>query len=125
MDIEKWKLVSKSYGLHVKRKLVTVMNRAKYIYDWLSLISRSPGTSVGVSSILIGLILVGRAAFVFQLSFLSNLTKKTPYKKIEIKQQVINLSFGLRVFDVLELVGIKTSLIYRLFFRLPFGGQVL
>ncbi|GFZ08956.1 sodium hydrogen exchanger 2 [Actinidia rufa] len=51
-------------------------------------ISDSPGTSVGVSSILIGLILVGRAAFVFPLSFLSNLTKKTPYEKIEIKQQV-------------------------------------
>ncbi|XP_057467946.1 sodium/hydrogen exchanger 1-like [Actinidia eriantha] len=51
-------------------------------------ISNSPGTSVGVSSILIGLILVGRAAFVFPLSFLSNLTKKTPYEKIEIKQQV-------------------------------------
>ncbi|GFZ21851.1 sodium hydrogen exchanger 4 [Actinidia rufa] len=51
-------------------------------------ISDSPGTSVGVSSILIGLILVGRAAFVFPLSFLSNLMKKTPYEKIEIKQQV-------------------------------------
>jgi hypothetical protein len=34
------------------------------------------------------LVLVGRAAFVFPLSFLSNLTKKFPYEKIDIKQQV-------------------------------------
>ena len=48
----------------------------------------SPGTSIGVSSILLGLILAGRAAFVFPLSFLSNLTKKSPENKIELKQQV-------------------------------------
>lgn len=48
----------------------------------------SPGKSVGVSSILLGLILVGRAAFVFPLSFLSNLTKNSPYDKINFKQQV-------------------------------------
>ncbi|KAL1808762.1 hypothetical protein DCAR_0728282 [Daucus carota subsp. sativus] len=51
-------------------------------------VSDSPGTSVAVSSILLGLILVGRAAFVFPLSFLSNLSKKTPTDKIELKQQV-------------------------------------
>ncbi|KHG14686.1 Sodium/hydrogen exchanger 2 -like protein [Gossypium arboreum] len=51
-------------------------------------ISDSPGKSVGVSSILLGLILVGRAAFVFPLSFISNLTKKAPHEKIEFKQQV-------------------------------------
>ncbi|CAI9779782.1 unnamed protein product [Fraxinus pennsylvanica] len=51
-------------------------------------ISDSPKTSVSVSSILLGLILVGRAAFVFPLSFLSNLTKKSPYEKIGFKQQV-------------------------------------
>ncbi|GFY85223.1 Na+/H+ exchanger 1 [Actinidia rufa] len=39
-------------------------------------VSDSPGTSVRVSSILMGLVLIGRAAFVFPLSFLSNLTKK-------------------------------------------------
>ncbi|PSS26704.1 Sodium/hydrogen exchanger 2 like [Actinidia chinensis var. chinensis] len=48
----------------------------------------SPGTSVAVSSILLGMILVGRAAFVFPLSFLSNLAKKTPNEKISFKQQV-------------------------------------
>ncbi|XWS14005.1 hypothetical protein CRYUN_Cryun36dG0087200 [Craigia yunnanensis] len=51
-------------------------------------ISDSPGKSVGVSSILLGLILVGRAAFVFLLSFISNLTKKAPHEKIGLKQQV-------------------------------------
>ncbi|KAF2311008.1 hypothetical protein GH714_019031 [Hevea brasiliensis] len=48
-------------------------------------VSHSPGMSVGVSAILLGLVLVGRAAFVFPLSFLSNLTKN---EKIDIKQQV-------------------------------------
>ncbi|KAI8561545.1 hypothetical protein RHMOL_Rhmol04G0348700 [Rhododendron molle] len=51
-------------------------------------VSDSPGTSVRVSSILLGLIMVGRAAFVFPLSFISNLTRKSPYEKIGIKQQV-------------------------------------
>ncbi|XP_057959434.1 sodium/hydrogen exchanger 1-like [Malania oleifera] len=48
----------------------------------------SPGKSVGVSAILLGLILVGRAALVFPLSFLSNLTKYSSSEKINIKQQV-------------------------------------
>ncbi|KAK2992663.1 hypothetical protein RJ640_014913 [Escallonia rubra] len=51
-------------------------------------VSDSPGTSVGVSSILLGLLMVGRAASVFPLSFLSNLTKKSQYEKIGLKQQV-------------------------------------
>ncbi|XP_022722271.1 sodium/hydrogen exchanger 2-like isoform X2 [Durio zibethinus] len=50
-------------------------------------ISDSPGKSVGVSAILLGLILVGRAAFVFPLSFISNLTKKAPCEKVDFKQQ--------------------------------------
>ncbi|KAJ7978050.1 Sodium/hydrogen exchanger [Quillaja saponaria] len=52
-------------------------------------VSDSPGTSVAVSSVLLALVLVGRAAFVFPLSFLSNLTKKSPDLKISIRQQVI------------------------------------
>nr|DAD33452.1 TPA_asm: hypothetical protein HUJ06_012303 [Nelumbo nucifera] len=51
-------------------------------------VSDSPGTSIAVSSVLVSLILVGRAAFVFPLSFLTNLTKKSPNDKIGIKQQV-------------------------------------
>uniref|UniRef100_A0A453AS00 Cation/H+ exchanger transmembrane domain-containing protein n=1 Tax=Aegilops tauschii subsp. strangulata TaxID=200361 RepID=A0A453AS00_AEGTS len=53
--------------------------------------SDSPGKSIGISSILLGLVLVGRAAFVFPLSFLSNLTKKTELEKISWRQQVSNL----------------------------------
>ncbi|KAH9604813.1 hypothetical protein KSS87_001976 [Heliosperma pusillum] len=60
LDVEKWKFV-----LH------------------------SVGTSVGVSSILLGLVLVGRAASIFPLSLLANLTKKDPDEKIDFKQQVI------------------------------------
>lgn len=48
----------------------------------------SPGKSVGVSAILLGLVLLGRAAFVFPLSFLSNLTKKSSHEKIGLKQQL-------------------------------------
>ncbi|XVF32695.1 hypothetical protein REPUB_Repub17cG0105000 [Reevesia pubescens] len=59
LDIEKWKVVSKS-----------------------------PGTSAGVSSILLGLVLVGRAASVFPLSFISNLIKRSKGDKFTLKQQV-------------------------------------
>ncbi|CAN1838116.1 Sodium/hydrogen exchanger 2 [Linum perenne] len=58
------------------------------IEKW-SVVSDSPGTSVAVSSILLALVLVGRAAFVFPLSFLSNLSKKSPNDKINIKQQIV------------------------------------
>ncbi|KAG2727234.1 hypothetical protein I3843_01G144800 [Carya illinoinensis] len=51
-------------------------------------ISDSPGKSVGVSSILLGLVLAGRAAFVFPLSFLLNLAKKSPHEKVNFNQQV-------------------------------------
>lgn len=51
--------------------------------------SDSPGKSIGISSILLGLVLVGRAAFVFPLSFLSNLTKKSPREKITLRQQIV------------------------------------
>ncbi|OIV90829.1 hypothetical protein TanjilG_15562 [Lupinus angustifolius] len=52
-------------------------------------VSDSPGTSVAVSSVLLGLVLVGRAAFVFPLSFLSNLFKKSQSEKLSFRQQVI------------------------------------
>ncbi|KAK4773727.1 hypothetical protein SAY87_028746 [Trapa incisa] len=59
LDIEKWKVVGKS-----------------------------PGTSVGVSAILLILVMVGRAAFVFPLSLISNLTQKLASNKIGLKHQV-------------------------------------
>ncbi|KAL8166414.1 hypothetical protein V2J09_007913 [Rumex salicifolius] len=49
----------------------------------------SPGTSVAVSSILLCLVMVGRAAFVFPLSFLTNLSKKSSSEKISFRQQII------------------------------------
>ncbi|URD72235.1 Sodium hydrogen exchanger [Musa troglodytarum] len=52
-------------------------------------VSNSPGKSVGLSSILLGLVLIGRAAFVFPLSFISNLSKRSQNDKITFKQQVI------------------------------------
>ncbi|XP_004289614.1 PREDICTED: sodium/hydrogen exchanger 2 [Fragaria vesca subsp. vesca] len=52
-------------------------------------VSDSPGTSVAVSSILLSLVMLGRAAFVFPLSFLSNLSKKNDREKISLQQQVI------------------------------------
>nr|ABC18331.1 vacuolar Na+/H+ antiporter Nhx2 [Karelinia caspia] len=58
------------------------------IEKW-SFVEDSPGTSVEVSAILLGLILVGRAAFVFPLSLLSNLMKKSPHEKIDFRQQVL------------------------------------
>ncbi|KAK4433949.1 Sodium/hydrogen exchanger 2 [Sesamum alatum] len=51
-------------------------------------VSDSPKTSISVSATLLGLVLLGRAAFVFPLSFLSNLTKKSPYDKIDFKKQI-------------------------------------
>ncbi|KAH9605859.1 hypothetical protein KSS87_012495 [Heliosperma pusillum] len=52
-------------------------------------VSNSPGTSVAVSSVLLGLLMLGRAAFVFPLSLLVNLSKKNPSEKISFRQQVI------------------------------------
>ncbi|KAI6683949.1 hypothetical protein NL676_029862 [Syzygium grande] len=53
----------------------------------------SPGKSVKVSSILLGHVLIGRAAFVFPLLFLSNLARK--YEKINLKKQVTIWWLGL------------------------------
>ncbi|XP_059438755.1 sodium/hydrogen exchanger 1-like isoform X1 [Corylus avellana] len=49
----------------------------------------SPGTSVAVSSILFALVLVGRAAFVFPISNITNCMKKRESTKIELRQQFI------------------------------------
>ncbi|XP_042037270.1 sodium/hydrogen exchanger 1-like [Salvia splendens] len=51
-------------------------------------VSDRPKTSISVSAALLGLVLVGRAAFVFPLSFLSNLTKKIPHEKISFNEQI-------------------------------------
>ncbi|KAK9052781.1 hypothetical protein SSX86_029419 [Deinandra increscens subsp. villosa] len=58
------------------------------IEKW-SFVKDSPGKSIGVSSILLGLVMVGRACFVFPLSYLSNLTKRNENEKITGAQQVL------------------------------------
>ncbi|RAL45088.1 hypothetical protein DM860_015494 [Cuscuta australis] len=53
------------------------------------LISDTPGSYVGVSVGLLGLVLVGRACFVFLLSLISNCTKQSKNDRINFKQQVV------------------------------------
>ncbi|KAG8472867.1 hypothetical protein CXB51_034822 [Gossypium anomalum] len=48
-----------------------------------------PGTSIIVSSVLLALVMAGRAAFVFPLSFLSNVAHKSANEKISFRQQII------------------------------------
>ncbi|KAJ9543130.1 hypothetical protein OSB04_022837 [Centaurea solstitialis] len=52
-------------------------------------VDNTPGKSIGASATLLGLIMVGRACFVFPLSFLSNLTRREEGEKVGFKQQVI------------------------------------
>ncbi|GAB4835894.1 monovalent cation:H+ antiporter, CPA1 (nhx1) [Ancistrocladus abbreviatus] len=52
-------------------------------------VSNSPGTSIAVSSILLGLVMVGRAAFVFPISFITNFARKSSSEKINLKKQVV------------------------------------
>jgi sodium/hydrogen exchanger 8 len=60
----------------------------------------SPMKSVALSSVILALVLVARAAFVFPLSYLSNLTKKTPGEKISVRQQVSVLLSNILVYYV-------------------------
>ena len=53
----------------------------------------SPWTLVGASVTLLCLVLLGRAAFVFPLSFIANLTRKSKCEKIAFKQQVFTFGF--------------------------------
>ncbi|CAL5415169.1 unnamed protein product [Camellia sinensis] len=86
------KISSQAIGTHAFATLSFVAEIFIFLYvgmDALDIekwrfVNDSPGISVAVSSILLGLILAGRAAFVFPLSFLSNLAKKNPNEKIEV-----------------------------------------
>lgn len=51
-------------------------------------VNDSPKKSFSASAVLLGLMMVGRACFVFPLSIISNLTTKPTSNKIEFKQQV-------------------------------------
>ncbi|KAG8370673.1 hypothetical protein BUALT_Bualt13G0007700 [Buddleja alternifolia] len=57
------------------------------IEKW-KLVSNSPRKSVAASAALLALVLIGRASFVFPLSFLSNLAKKSKRDELNLKQQV-------------------------------------
>uniref|UniRef100_A0A452XZH4 Cation/H+ exchanger transmembrane domain-containing protein n=1 Tax=Aegilops tauschii subsp. strangulata TaxID=200361 RepID=A0A452XZH4_AEGTS len=57
--------------------------------DKWKLASSSPKKPIALSAVILGLVMVGRAAFVFPLSFLSNLSKKESHPKISFNQQVI------------------------------------
>ncbi|PIM98976.1 Sodium/hydrogen exchanger protein [Handroanthus impetiginosus] len=50
-------------------------------------VRKSPGKCVGASALLLGLVLLGRAAFVFPLSFLSNFAKKSKSDKLSFRHQ--------------------------------------
>ncbi|GER32990.1 sodium/hydrogen exchanger [Striga asiatica] len=52
------------------------------------LVSNSPGKSIGASAALFGLVMIGRASFIFPLSFLTNFAKKSKGEKLNLKQQV-------------------------------------
>lgn len=102
LDIEKWRFVSDRYGdctsgiLTDALVIATIPRLWSYIYTsgllgiFLYRVSFNvrPKTSISVSAALLGLVLVGRAAFVFPLSFLSNLAKKVPHEKISFHEQV-------------------------------------
>ncbi|KAI4301869.1 hypothetical protein L6164_035107 [Bauhinia variegata] len=94
-----WHNVTESSRITTKHAFATLSSIAEtFIFLYVGMdaldiekwrfVSDSPGTSVAVSSILLGLVLAGRAAFVFPLSFLSNLTKKSPQQKLSIREQV-------------------------------------
>ncbi|KDP28082.1 hypothetical protein JCGZ_13853 [Jatropha curcas] len=95
-----WHNVTESSRVTTKHSFATLSFIAEiYIFLYVGMdaldmekwkiVSKSPGTSVGVSSILLGLVLIGRAAFIFPLSFISNLTRKSQGDKIGLKQQVV------------------------------------
>ena len=103
LDIEKWRFVSDRYDYistnyyyrpcpftsSIFNKLQNKASSYSYqlVLYWFHIFS--PRKLVAESSVLLGLVLIGRATFVFSLSFLSNLAKKSQYEKVSFKDQVI------------------------------------
>ncbi|KAF7120125.1 hypothetical protein RHSIM_Rhsim13G0016800 [Rhododendron simsii] len=93
-----WHSVDKSSRVTTKHGFATLSFIAEvFIFVYVGMdaldmekwkfVSKSPAKSIGLSSVLLGLVLLGRAAFVFPLSFLINLSKRSD-DKIGFKQQV-------------------------------------
>lgn len=103
LDIEKWRFVSERYADYIQTReyisndpseylpleIIRATHLQYFFFSYsLNWVLCSPGTSVAVSSTLLCLVLLGRAAFVFPLSFLINLTKKSRNEHITFGQQV-------------------------------------
>ena len=100
LDIEKWTFVSDRYDNVLRVLLMILVHETSpsgalvylEIFQLILIVGPdvlcSPGISVAVSAILLGLVMIGRAAFVFPISFLTNLYKKSETEKVSFRQQV-------------------------------------
>ena len=70
----------------------------------------SPGTSIIVSSTLLALVLLGRAAFVFPIAYIKNCFQRTESTKIEFRKQVPIAD--IQVLGCLHLPVIRNSQIF-------------
>ncbi|KAA3487427.1 Sodium/hydrogen exchanger 2-like protein [Gossypium australe] len=86
LDIETWKFVNDRF---TPFSLPCNLYKITSIYNMICSCDVGPGTSIIVSSVLLALVMAGRAAFVFPLSFLSNLAHKSANEKISFRQQII------------------------------------
>ncbi|TXG65634.1 hypothetical protein EZV62_006909 [Acer yangbiense] len=83
----------------------------------------SAGTSIAVSSTLFGLVLLGRAAFVFPLANIKNLVGKRDGTKIKFRQQVIIAGFsGMDNTSSEDALMITSTLIVVVLSTLVFGS---
>lgn len=92
LDIDKWK---RSKARYLKRHNHNPMaNYSSFNFNHFLttlLCWSSIGTSVAVSSTLISLVLIGRAAFVFPIANIANCFKTRESTKIEFRSQVVTL----------------------------------
>ncbi|KAL7125608.1 hypothetical protein ABFS83_14G128300 [Erythranthe nasuta] len=95
--------LSRVTATHAFATMSVIAERFIYLYlgmDALDIekwkaVSKSPGSSVGTSTMMLSLVMLGRASFVFPLSFLSNLLTKSERDKLSLKQQLAIFWSGL------------------------------
>ncbi|KAL7083011.1 hypothetical protein ACP275_14G136300 [Erythranthe tilingii] len=100
--------LSRVIAMHAFATMSVIAERFIYLYlcmDALDIekwkaVSKSPGSSVGTSIMKLSLVMLGRASFVFPLSFLSNLLTKSERDKLSLKQQLAIFWSGLMRGDV-------------------------